>query len=122
MEYGRVKKSSNQSRPPAKKQNSKVDVYAKQAAKRGSSLAAYTTNANAQTMSPHSQPNTNFLSSSQLVSDRNQTSFRPKPNVILSDDEKQKFGNRCPNGFRKIQILGKGGIAIVWLAVDLSNG
>ena len=42
--------------------------------------------------------------------------------MILSEDEKLKFGNRCPAGYRKIQILGKGGIAIVWLAIDTESG
>jgi dual specificity tyrosine-phosphorylation-regulated kinase 2/3/4 len=35
--------------------------------------------------------------------------------ILLSDQEKQQFGNRCPEGFKKISILGKGGIALVWL-------
>ena len=30
--------------------------------------------------------------------------------------EKEKYGDRCPKGFKKISILGKGGIALVWLA------
>lgn len=33
----------------------------------------------------------------------------------LLDSEKDKFGDRCPSGFRKLQLLGKGGIALVWL-------
>ena len=37
---------------------------------------------------------------------------------MLSDDEKEKFGNRCPQGFKKVHVLGKGGIAIVWLGID----
>ena len=42
--------------------------------------------------------------------------------VLLSDEEKTKYGNRCPQGFKKLQILGKGGIAIVWLAIEESSG
>ena len=34
----------------------------------------------------------------------------------LLDSEKEKFGDRCPFGFKKISLLGKGGIALVWLA------
>ena len=34
----------------------------------------------------------------------------------LLDSEKEKFGDRCPAGFKKIDLLGKGGIALVWLA------
>lgn len=38
----------------------------------------------------------------------------------LSMIEKDKFGDRCPKGFVKKALLGKGGIAIVWLAVVAS--
>ena len=34
----------------------------------------------------------------------------------LIDSEKDKFGDRCPIGFKKLSLLGKGGIALVWLA------
>jgi len=34
----------------------------------------------------------------------------------LLDSEKEKFGDRCPAGFKKTGLLGKGGIAIVWQA------
>lgn len=33
----------------------------------------------------------------------------------MLDSEKEKFGDRCPAGFKKLQLLGKGGIALVWL-------
>lgn len=35
--------------------------------------------------------------------------------VILTDQEQKTFGNRCPAGYVKQKILGKGGIAVVWL-------
>ena len=35
---------------------------------------------------------------------------------MLLPSEKEKFGDRCPAGFKKIDLLGKGGIALVWLA------
>ena len=35
---------------------------------------------------------------------------------VLFDDEKQKYGDRCPRGYNKLQLLGKGGCAVVWLA------
>ena len=35
---------------------------------------------------------------------------------LLQPYEKEKFGDRCPLGFRKKGLLGKGGIALVWLA------
>eukprot|EP00347_Sterkiella_histriomuscorum_P022827 403337002 len=39
----------------------------------------------------------------------------PPKEVLMSDQEKTNFGNRCPTGYKKIKILGKGGIAVVWL-------
>lgn len=35
---------------------------------------------------------------------------------MLLDSEKEKFGDRCPSGYTKLDLLGKGGIAVVWLA------
>lgn len=42
--------------------------------------------------------------------------------MVLTEEEKNSFGNRCPQGFKKLSLLGKGGIAIVWLAIDLETG
>ena len=39
----------------------------------------------------------------------------PAP-MLLLPSEKEKYGDRCPKGFKKISLLGKGGIALVWLA------
>ena len=39
--------------------------------------------------------------------------------VLLSDQEKQTYGNRCPEGYKKLSILGKGGIALVWLGIEI---
>lgn len=36
----------------------------------------------------------------------------------MLDSERQIFGDRCPKGFTKSRILGKGGIAVVWLCLD----
>ena len=38
------------------------------------------------------------------------------------EDEQKKYGNRCPKGYKIISILGKGGIALVWLATELATG
>ena len=35
---------------------------------------------------------------------------------VLQPGEKEKFGDRTPTGFRKLGLLGRGGIALVWLA------
>jgi len=37
--------------------------------------------------------------------------------VVLSEQELKQFGNRCPSGYNKVKILGKGGIAVVWLGL-----
>ncbi len=36
----------------------------------------------------------------------------------MLDFEKQVFGDRCPKGFVKLGLLGKGGIAVVWLCLN----
>ena len=40
----------------------------------------------------------------------------------LSDTEKATYGDRCPRGYEKLSILGKGGAAVVWLAKELTTG
>ena len=40
----------------------------------------------------------------------------------LADFEKVQYGDRCPKGFEKISLLGKGGCAVVWLARDIQTG
>ena len=35
--------------------------------------------------------------------------------VTLTETEMKTFGNRCPKGYIKTRILGKGGVAVVWL-------
>lgn len=39
----------------------------------------------------------------------------------LTDNEKKIYGNRCPSGYTKQKVLGRGGCAIVWLA-EKDNG
>lgn len=40
----------------------------------------------------------------------------------MTEDEVKTYGtNRAPKGLKKIELLGKGGCAIVWLCVD-KNG
>jgi hypothetical protein len=36
----------------------------------------------------------------------------------LTNDEKLMYGNRCPKGYKKSTLLGRGGCALVWLAID----
>jgi hypothetical protein len=53
---------------------------------------------------------------------RTKSAEEPRKHVVLTEDEKAQFGNRCPAGFKKQSLLGKGGIAIVWLAIDMETG
>ena len=46
----------------------------------------------------------------------------PKKTILLSEQEKQTFGNRCPSGYQKQYLLGKGGIALVWLGIEAETG
>jgi hypothetical protein len=59
-----------------------------------------------------SSTNTNFNSSKLNLS-----TVHP-----LTDDEKLMYGNRCPKGYKKLNLLGRGGCALVWLAIDDSTG
>jgi hypothetical protein len=40
----------------------------------------------------------------------------------LLDSEKAQYGDRVPKGFDKIDLLGKGGCALVWLGREQSSG
>ena len=47
---------------------------------------------------------------------------RPRPaNYVLSDQERSLYGERCPGGYMKLDLLGKGGCALVWLGQDLQR-
>lgn len=52
----------------------------------------------------------------RLVPSQSTLSARPAfNNYNLSDSEKALYGDRCPSGYKKVDLLGKGGCAIVWL-------
>ena len=36
----------------------------------------------------------------------------------MLEAERVQYGDRCPRGFTKKAMLGKGGIAVVWLALN----
>ena len=36
----------------------------------------------------------------------------------MTEDQFKKFGNRCPDGYTKLGILGYGSESIVWLAIE----
>ena len=35
--------------------------------------------------------------------------------MTLTEQERKVYGNRCPEGYEKMKLLGKGGCALVWL-------
>ncbi|CAI2382047.1 unnamed protein product [Moneuplotes crassus] len=39
----------------------------------------------------------------------------------LTDHEKKIYGNRCPEGYQRVRLLGKGGCALVWLVKDVNT-
>ncbi len=39
----------------------------------------------------------------------------------LSEQERAAYGERCPTGCVKLDLLGKGGCALVWLGQDLQR-
>lgn len=39
----------------------------------------------------------------------------PSDDTIILDPADQKLYGRCPLGFKKISVLGRGGCAVVWL-------
>jgi dual specificity tyrosine-phosphorylation-regulated kinase 2/3/4 len=39
----------------------------------------------------------------------------------LTQEEQKKYGDRCPNGYEKIKLLGRGGYSVVWLCRDLKS-
>jgi hypothetical protein len=46
--------------------------------------------------------------SSQSIQQAPQTAQQnQRKEVVLTDTEKQQFGNRCPEGYKKLRILGK---------------
>lgn len=41
---------------------------------------------------------------------------------LLTKEELAKFGNRVPNGFKKLGILGRGTTTMIWLAENQMTG
>jgi len=58
------------------------------------------------------------------TTDESKTSIDKKENstdVVLTEAEEKLYGSRCPRGYKKLKMLGKGGYAIVWLCVHLET-
>ena len=48
--------------------------------------------------------------------------FVDTPENILTDHDKEVYGDWEPEGYTKLSLLGKGGAAVVWLAKSKANG
>ena len=75
-----------------------------------------------------SSKNDNYKNSSKVktpitaaVGNNGKAGGPSKTNFQLLDSEKEKYGDRCPTGYKKLDLLGKGGIALVWLAESKNN-
>lgn len=42
----------------------------------------------------------------------------PTPENLLTESDKEMYGDREPEGYIKKNMLGKGGAAVVWLGVN----
>jgi serine/threonine protein kinase len=49
-------------------------------------------------------------------------SMAMKKHWVLTDQEKALYGDRVPKGYEKLDLLGKGGCALVWLAKKIETG
>jgi len=54
--------------------------------------------------------------------DKPKAPSRPLLKPDLSAEEEKTYGDRCPSGYRKIRLLGKGGCAVVWLGQQEVTG
>jgi serine/threonine protein kinase len=45
-----------------------------------------------------------------------------KKHWVLTEQEKSLYGDRVPKGYEKLDLLGKGGCALVWLAKKIETG
>jgi serine/threonine protein kinase len=47
---------------------------------------------------------------------------RPAEVFSLTEEERKLYENRCPQGYKKLKLLGKGGCAVVWLCEKEDSG
>lgn len=62
------------------------------------------------------------LDNSFTFSKRKITTPSAGSDTILSDSDKEMYGDREPSGYHKLSLLGKGGAAVVWLGKHISTG
>lgn len=58
---------------------------------------------------------------SQKIIKTNMSKTLAKKDFGLSDTEKKVYGNRWPSWYEKLSLLGRGGCALVWLAINLQT-
>ena len=57
-----------------------------------------------------------LLSQKRIIQKESKSKYISKSkNFDITESEKKIYGNRCPSGFTKLKLLGRGGCAIVWL-------
>lgn len=59
-----------------------------------------------------------FLDAAEAV----EPDVNEKKKVLLTDEEKKEYGQRFPKGYKRMKLLGKGGVGVVWLAVATVDG
>lgn len=52
---------------------------------------------------------------------RERTGKKSLAECRVTEEERLKYGNRCPLGYAKVCLLGKGGCALVWSAKDMNG-
>ena len=62
------------------------------------------------------------LDNSFTFSKRKVTTPAASADNLLSDTDKEIYGDWEPSGYHKISLLGKGGAAVVWLGKHISTG
>lgn len=62
------------------------------------------------------------MDSSFTFSKRKVTTPSTSGENLLTDSDKEMYGDREPSGYKKLSLLGKGGAAVVWLGKHISTG
>lgn len=70
----------------------------------------------------HTNVSTDYGFSLPHVSRHSYSKMIQTPDTLLTESDKEMYGDWEPVGYTKISLLGKGGAAIVWLAKSKESG